>query len=744
MANLSEQESWIDGIYQLETSDPVVAGPGGISNRQAEQLASRTAYLKKMQETTGESLQVHLAASDPHSQYAPKNSPALTGTPTAPTTAQTANNTQIATTAFVKSALAALVNGSPAALDTLQELANALGNDPHFSTTVVNAIADVKTDVANKLNAHASILDAHPQYAPKASPAFTGTPTAPTAASGSNDTQLATTAFVKAAMAALVNGSPAALDTLQELANALGNDPNFSTTVLNALAGKLAKDQNGADIPNKPLFRENVGLVKQTSPTDTTVNRILNIAENGEGSFGLGGAAIAIPAGSAIPGYFNSRPTGFYRAGSNITGTFSPICDYQWIRHDSNNGFLIAMGIGALGVIAFRALSAGEWSGWRTVWHDGNLTSADMYGNRGPLGTVDLDTVFGSAYRGVWDQGTTANATVARNYPIPSAGSLEVIYNAATGVGVVQRYTTHASNRVFIRFKATNNDAWSAWVEHWTSANLTNPMTTDTAQTISGVKTLTANPSIVRAGFPGIEFTNSSVVANVVGRYKLLTSPTATLIQIYSRTDSETITGQTVISIPTAATGTALVTGNNVVADANGYYKTLRSTEITPISANDIAGIPLPFPGAVAPAGWLKCNGQQFDKAQYPILTSRYPSGFLPDLRGEFVRGWDDGRGADAGRALLSAQGDAIRNITGSLFYGYDADTNVPTNNSSTGATYYDTSVKIPDTDNYMSVVQSPTAMHWYPSKFDASRVVPTANETRPRNIAFNYIVRAA
>ncbi|MER3383295.1 hypothetical protein [Pectobacterium aroidearum] len=141
MANLSEQESWIDGIYQLETSDPVVAGPGGISNRQAEQLASRTAYLKKMQETTGKSLQTHLAASDPHSQYAPKNSPALTGTPTAPTTAQTTNNTQIATTAFVKTAIAALINGSPAALDTLQELANALGNDPNFSTTISNKLA---------------------------------------------------------------------------------------------------------------------------------------------------------------------------------------------------------------------------------------------------------------------------------------------------------------------------------------------------------------------------------------------------------------------------------------------------------------------------------------------------------------------------------------------------------------------------------------------------------------------------
>ncbi|MGV4049717.1 pyocin knob domain-containing protein [Citrobacter freundii] len=74
--------------------------------------------------------------------------------------------------------------------------------------------------------------------APLASPALTGTPTAPTAAQTVNNTQIATTAFVKAAITALINNSPAALDTLQELANALGNDANFSTTVLNALAGK--------------------------------------------------------------------------------------------------------------------------------------------------------------------------------------------------------------------------------------------------------------------------------------------------------------------------------------------------------------------------------------------------------------------------------------------------------------------------------------------------------------------------
>ncbi len=86
-------------------------------------------------------LAAHIAAADPHKQYAPKASPALTGTPTAPTAEQTVNNTQIATTGFVKSAIAALVASSPAALDTLKELAAALGNDPNFATTVTNALA---------------------------------------------------------------------------------------------------------------------------------------------------------------------------------------------------------------------------------------------------------------------------------------------------------------------------------------------------------------------------------------------------------------------------------------------------------------------------------------------------------------------------------------------------------------------------------------------------------------------------
>ncbi|WP_063115516.1 phage tail protein, partial [Escherichia coli] len=63
-------------------------------------------------------------------------------------------------------------------------------------------------------------------------------------------------------------------------------------------------------------------------------------------------------------------------------------------------------------------------------------------------------------------------------------------------------------------------------------------------------------------------------------------------------------------------------------------------------------GVPVPWPLAVPPAGWLKCNGAAFTDSQYPRLALAYPSLRLPDLRGEFIRGWDDGRGVDSGRTI--------------------------------------------------------------------------------------------
>ncbi|EED0250757.1 tail fiber protein [Escherichia coli] len=159
-------------------------------------------------------------------------------------------------------------------------------------------------------------------------------------------------------------------------------------------------------------------------------------------------------------------------------------------------------------------------------------------------------------------------------------------------------------------------------------------------------------------------------------------------------------------------------------------------------------GVPVPWPSATPPTGWLKCNGAAFSAEEYPELAKAYPTNKLPDLRGEFIRGWDDGRSADAGRTILSAQGDAIRNIYGEF-------KTVNTENYSiweSVGSFKGAVVPLnPSTNNsYFSLVRSMVTERSeggvYPKVIglDASRIVPTANENRPRNIAFNYIVRAA
>lgn len=358
---------------------------------------------------------------------APIESPSLTGTPSAPTAAQGTNSTQIANTAFVKAAITALINGAPGTLDTLKEIAAAINNDPNFSTTVNNALA---------------------LKAPLASPALTGIPTAPTAAQGTNNTQIATTAYVRAAISALVGSSPEALDTLNELAAALGNDPNFATTMTNALAGK--------------------------QPLDATLTALA----------GLATGANKLP-------YF--------------TGT---------------------------------------------------------------------DTV--------------------------------------------------------------------------SQTDLTS-----------------------------------------VGRDILAKTSVLAVIQ----------------------------------------YLGLGEGSALPV------GVPVPWPSATPPTGWLKCNGAPFSAEEYPKLAKVYPTNELPDLRGEFIRGWDDGRGIDAGREILSAQGDAIRNIVGHV----SCVRRGPAHADRVDGTFrYDS--------NWNTLIKSTDASDDWGSvvSFDASRVVPTAPENRPRSIAFNFIVRAA
>ncbi|HIF0642006.1 TPA: phage tail protein [Klebsiella pneumoniae] len=140
---------------------------------------------------------------------------------------------------------------------------------------VDDKVLELKVYVDDLMAKHVAATDPHTQYAPKASPTFTGTPKAPTAAAGNNSTQLANTAFVQAAIAALVDSSPGALDTLNELAEALGNDPNFATTMTNALAGKQPLDNTLTALSGKSVaaLLEYLGL----GDASGYVGRLLNV-----------------------------------------------------------------------------------------------------------------------------------------------------------------------------------------------------------------------------------------------------------------------------------------------------------------------------------------------------------------------------------------------------------------------------------------------------------------------------------
>ncbi|EON2105688.1 tail fiber protein, partial [Escherichia coli] len=156
-------------------------------------------------------------------------------------------------------------------------------------------------------------------------------------------------------------------------------------------------------------------------------------------------------------------------------------------------------------------------------------------------------------------------------------------------------------------------------------------------------------------------------------------------------------------------------------------------------------GVPVPWPSATPPTGWLKCNGAAFSSEKYPNLAKAYPTNKLPDLRGEFIRGWDDGRSIDPRRALLSLQNGGVESHThqGQLFRVSDYRTNEIPASEVMGRNYL--ASLTPGANSPLDFDDYPVAL--IPNGYFVGNQRTTAygiNETRPRNIAFNYIVRAA
>ncbi len=160
-------------------------------------------------------------------------------------------------------------------------------------------------------------------------------------------------------------------------------------------------------------------------------------------------------------------------------------------------------------------------------------------------------------------------------------------------------------------------------------------------------------------------------------------------------------------------------------------------------------GVPVPWPTATPPAGWLKCDGRAFTKEQYPVLARVYPTLRLPDLRGEFIRGWDDGRKVDTGRKLLSAQGATLLRTAMLDYYNQDTTgtsgiVGMGFNNEDSITDLREGSFKMPDGTTFSDPVMAMSDNGMQATILTSIRSGYAKGITvRPRSIALNYIVRA-
>lgn len=154
-------------------------------------------------------------------------------------------------------------------------------------------------------------------------------------------------------------------------------------------------------------------------------------------------------------------------------------------------------------------------------------------------------------------------------------------------------------------------------------------------------------------------------------------------------------------------------------------------------------GVPVPWPSATPPTGWLKCNGAPFSAEEYPKLAKAYPKLKLPDLRGEFIRGWDDGRGVDSARLLLSSKAASILEHNHEM-HGWTGNPLMAGDVYSSGSSVFAVQLSIGDGGLLYSWKDGSGTTNDSKRMNRTNHVSSGAGDGSPRNIAFNYIVRAA
>lgn len=349
-----------------------------------------------------------------------KHSPNFTGKPTSPKPPKDSNDTSISTTAWVRDAIAELVGSSPETLNTLAELAEALGNDPNFATTITEELAQ-KQPLSPLLTAIAAVTTAANKLL-----YFTG----------SNKVGL--TDFTETARSLLAKGSTA------DIINFLG----LRTTVDKA-NGALQKNSNGADIPDKETFARNIGLSPDTylrfrgeMPVDADINTFAPDA-NYTGTWSKSTSTNAsmakhFPEDGAV-GYLE-----VYKAG-NYSGAQRFTC---------RNGNV------------YNRMLSGVWNGTNGPWSPWRMVTTGVR----PLSTsIDLNSLGGAEHMGNWRNSSSSLAVFDRHYPEEGGNAQGVLEVMEGGLfGRLQRYTTRRGTMYVRGLTATwdsSNPQWEDWIQ---------------------------------------------------------------------------------------------------------------------------------------------------------------------------------------------------------------------------------------------------------------------------------------
>lgn len=349
-----------------------------------------------------------------------KHSPNFTGKPTSPKPPKDSNDTSISTTSWVRDAIAELVGSSPETLNTLAELAEALGNDPNFATTITEELAQ-KQPLSPLLTAIAAVTTAANKLM-----YFTG----------SNKVEL--TDFTETARTLLAKGTTA------DIINFLG----LKATVDKA-NGALQKNSNGTDIPDKETFARNIGLSPDTylrfrgeMPVDADINTFAPDA-NYTGTWSKSTSTNAsmakhFPEDGAV-GYLEVYKAGNYSGAQRFTCRNGNV--YNRMLSAAWNG------------------TNGPWSPWRMV----------TTGVR-PLSTsIDLNSLGGAEHMGNWRNSSSSLAVFDRHYPEEGGNAQGVLEVMEGGLyGRLQRYTTRRGTMYVRGLTATwdsSNPQWEDWIQ---------------------------------------------------------------------------------------------------------------------------------------------------------------------------------------------------------------------------------------------------------------------------------------